>query len=168
MTAADTILPVLGGAVAVLACLAVLAAAVPARPVVTRVLGFTMATVAAVVAGLAVAVLLDGVRAVLPLGQGVTLAVDPIAASFLLPLGLAGIGAGCYGAGDRLSPLAPGLLAAAMLTVVAADGATLVRGLRPGAGGVMGIGPGPAVGCPSDAGRRGQPGWRAGAAGGRW
>ncbi len=128
MTAADTILPVLGGAVAVLACLAVLAAAVPARPVVTRTMGFTMAALAALAAGLAVAVLLDGVRAVLPLGQGVTLAVDPIAASFLLPLGLAGIGAGCYGAGDRLSPLAPGLLAAAMLTVVAADGATLFAG----------------------------------------
>ena len=118
MTADTAILPAFGGIAVLLGGAAILAAVRPGR-----LAGLLMAGSSAAGVLLSAAALLAGGRATWSV-----LAIDPIAAEFLLPLCLCGAGAGLYAAASRLPPAAPGLLAAALLTVLAGDGATLLIG----------------------------------------
>jgi hydrogenase-4 component B len=122
LTPAAVILPLLGGVIAVLLCFALVSPRLPAG------------AAAAATAGLCIVVLLGAVAAlsfggtasiVLPFGLGLfrcVLALDPLAAWFILAIALPGLAGGD-------TRWRPGLLAAAMLTVLAGDTGTVLIGL---------------------------------------
>ena len=119
-------LPVLGGVIAVLALLAVPAPALPRRAV-----GPATAGLCVLAGGVAVAVLVAGSRAQ---GLGGALAIDPLAAFFVLLPALAGLAACCAGPGALL----PATVAAALLVLLAGDTATMALGV--GAFALCGLG----------------------------
>jgi formate hydrogenlyase subunit 3/multisubunit Na+/H+ antiporter MnhD subunit len=94
--------------------------------------GFGTAAVCAVIGLIALAALLPGGRVGLTLpfglpGAGISLALDPLAAFFLLPVCVAAVAAGlCAG---RASPWLPVFAAALVFTLLAGDQTALVLGL---------------------------------------
>lgn len=126
---AALLLPGMGGVVAVLLLLGLMSAWLPARaiPPATMVLCLLGVLVA-------LAVLATGTHALqgLPLGLGFlhgSIALDPLAAVFVLPICLAGASAASANWGQAASPLLPLLIAAALLTVLAGDAALVVLGM---------------------------------------
>ncbi|MEJ1979376.1 MAG: proton-conducting transporter membrane subunit [Acetobacteraceae bacterium] len=129
MTAA---LPVLAGVVAALLALGLAAWATRGR-----LAGLGTAGLCALVGVLALAALVTGGRAVLALpiglpGFGMTLALDPLAAFFLLPVCIAGVAAGLAATGDPASsaPMLPVFVAGMVLTLLAADALSLMLGFE--------------------------------------
>ena len=119
-------LPALGGVIAVFA---LLAAAAPVLP--PRSIGPATAGLCALGGLAALAALLAGGRAQ---GLGGALALDPLAAFFVLPPVLAGLAACCHEPG----PLLPATIAAALLVALAGDAAA--ASLAVGAFAVLGAG----------------------------
>jgi formate hydrogenlyase subunit 3/multisubunit Na+/H+ antiporter MnhD subunit len=124
--AAVLLLPALGGIVAVLLLLGLTDRWLPDR-------AGAPATLVLCLLGtlLAILALLTGARSaeVLPLGLGFlrgSVALDPLAAVFLLPPFIAGAAAAAACLGQRASPCLPLLVAAAALTVLAADASMAV------------------------------------------
>ena len=120
------VLPVLGGVIAVLLCLPLISPRLPAGATGSATAGLCLVALLGTVA-----VALFGGVALLasPISMGVTrgvLALDPLAAWFLLVIATAGLAAACAGAGTRWQPA---LLAVAMLTVLAGDVGTALIGI---------------------------------------
>ena len=132
------ILPLLAGLAAAMLALAGAGPILPRRS--GALVGFGTAGLCAIGAVLALlAVLADPTPASLavPLGPpGAVLALDPLAALFLLPLFVAGAAAAIA---TRASPGLPAVLAPLVVTVLAGDAVTLAFGLVLGA--VLGWGP---------------------------
>ena len=123
MTAATVVLPVLGGIVAVLLCLPVISPRLPVGAAASATAGLCLV---ALLGTLAVA-LFGGVSLLAsPIALGLTrgvLALDPLAAWFLLAIATAGLATACANGGTRWQPA---LLATAMLTVLAGDVGTVL------------------------------------------
>ncbi len=129
MTAA---LPILSGLVALLLVLGLAAWAVRGPAAM-----FGTAILCAIGGVCALAALVTGGHAVLALpvglpGAGMTLALDPLSAFFLLPVCISGAAAGLGGVDDPAptAPLLPVFIAAMMLTLLAADAWSLMLGFE--------------------------------------
>ena len=120
------ILPLLGGVIAVLLCLPLLSPRLPAGGPAAATAGLC----GLVLLGALGALAFGGVSVVgLPIGLGLSggvLALDPLTAWFILAIALSGLAGACAGGGTRWRP---GLLATAMLTVLAGDTGTALIGL---------------------------------------
>lgn len=95
------------------------------------ILGLAAAGLCGTALLLALAALVTGDRAILTLpvglpGSVMVLALDPLAAFFLMPVCVTGIAAGVYG--GRMPPLLPVFIGAMMLTLLGGDPAALVLG----------------------------------------